>query len=273
MTLLRKALAIKDNDIDDAILDFDFAKNYNKVVLPDTIIKQHKKWIAKSQNFKIDLDFEYCNVTHGITDAFNDFYFLHKNIFVLEGEYNYHRDIGIKEIGRIGEIEPNSALIISYPFSATGTVHPDWQNIINVCESLNISVFLDLCLFGVAYDCELVIPKCVTHCAFSFSKAFNTGSYRTGFLYTREKYNTPLFHQNLWIYNNQLGSLIHQYLMHEFNVDYIVDKYKLRSVEICNEHNINPTNTVIFGTSNDDKWNKFERTIINRMCLSHILSV
>ena len=228
----------------------------------------------KSEANKIAIiDFSNAYITSGVTDAFNDFYFHYKDICVLKGEYSYHKDLGIKEIDHIGEIKPYSALIISYPFSATGSVHPDWNNIISICEARHVSVFLDVCLFGVAYNLNLTVPNCVTHIAFSFSKMFDTACYRTGILYTRYKTNTPIANQNAWYYTNHLGAQIHSHIMDTFDCDYIVNKYKHRQIEICSEYDIQVTDTLLFGISSDSKWNYFERGITNRMCVSHLLSV
>ena len=272
MDLIRKAIPIKDTDIDACINQFDF-KNKNKHLIPHELFtKKHRQWIGNSKQFKINFDFNHAYVTYGVTDAFSDFYFQHKKIQVLTGEYNYHKDLGIKELDHIGEIEPYSALIISYPFSATGSEHPDWKNIIEVCEACHVSVFLDVCFFGVAYDLDLSVPECVTHVAFSFSKMFDTACYRTGVLYTRYKKLTPISNQNLYYYHNHLGAQIHNQIMNNFDCDYLTNKHKHKHVEICDAKGIDVTNTLLFGTSNEEKWNLFERGITNRMCLSHMFS-
>lgn len=272
MDLIRKALPIRDTDIDACINQFDF-ENKNKHIIPHELFtKKHRNWISNSKNFKIDFDFDNAYITYGITDAFNDFYFQNKTIQVLKGEYNYHKDLGIKQLNHIGEIEPYSALIISYPFSATGSVHPDWHNIISTCEERNVSIFLDVCFFGVAYNLDLTVPDCVTHIAFSFSKMFDTACYRTGVMYTRYKKLTPIANQNSYYYHNHLGAQIHTYIMNNFDCDYLINKYKHKQIEICDSYDLYITNTLLFGTSNDKKWNTFERGITNRMCLSHLLS-
>ena len=273
MEPIRKALPIKDISITNTINNFDFASNHSNFILPEVFVKKHKSWVESSKNFNIKIDFSNAYITYGITDAFNDFYFLHKEISVLKGEYSYHRDLGIKELDDIGYIKPYTALIISFPFSATGNPHKDWERIIETCNQRHISVFLDLCFFGVSYDCEIVIPECVTHCAFSFSKTFNTSCFRTGVLYTRYEQKTPIQNQNTWLYHNQLGALIHYQLMCEYSADYIVDKYLKSSKEVCKKFNIDCTNTIIFGTSDNTIWNRFERDITNRMCISNLLSV
>lgn len=272
MKPIRKAIPVKDNEIKNTIDCFDFANQHSNLILPQTFVEKHKSWIQSSKNFAIEMEFTNAYITYGVTDAFNDFYFLHKDISVLKGEYSYHRDIGLKELDDIGQIKPYSALIISYPFSATGKPHNDWNRIIETCNERHINVFLDLCLFGVSYDCKLQMPECVTHCAFSFSKTFATSAFRTGVLYTRYSQQTPIANQNKWFYHNQLGAQIHYTLMNKHSADYIVDKYLESSIEVCDYFNIEKTNTIIFGTSNKEKWNRFERSVTNRMCISELLN-
>jgi len=269
---IRKAIPVKDENVKNTIDCFDFVNQHSKLILPQTFAEKHKTWVESSKNFRVKIEFDHAYVTYGVTDAFNDFYFLHNNISVLKGEYSYHRDLGINVLDDIGYIKPYTALIISFPFSATGKPHKDWKRIIEICEQRHIDVFLDLCLFGVSYDCDLEIPDCVTHCAFSFSKTFASSCFRTGILYTRYKQQTPIANQNAWFYHNQLGAQIHYDLMCKHSPDYIVDKYLKSSLEICKKFNIEPTNTIIFGTSDDDKWNRFNRDITNRMCISELLS-
>ena len=55
----------------------------------------YHKWILSSNNFYITgLDnFTDRFVTNGVTESFNDFYYINKNVCVLKGEYTYHRDL------------------------------------------------------------------------------------------------------------------------------------------------------------------------------------
>lgn len=275
--MIRKAKPIVDLDIIDCIKETDYIKITSDLPIAFNtyeFFKAHMNWVNSCENFKIhNLHNMTPLITNGVTDAFNDFYFLNNNIHVMQGEYTYHRDLGFKVLEDIENIEPNSALIISYPFSATGNVHKYWNKIIDVCEKMNINVFVDCCLFGISKVDDLDTSKrCITHVAFSFSKTFSTAGNRTGVLYTCDNRFTPIRNQNAHFYTNMMGQIMHHKLMMNFSPDYIFNKYRSKQLKLCNTNSLNPSDTVIFGISDDKRFDHFERdNYTNRICLSYAL--
>lgn len=275
---IRKAKAIVDEDVIEVGSSVNvFNDSYDFSILHDqmSFIEQYDKWIHSSQKFKIKgLDkFKVRLVTNGVTDAFSDFYIANKTISVMQGEYTYHRDLGYPVLDNIHTIPSYTALIISYPFSATGNVHPDWEKIMTVCEDKKIKVFVDCCLFGVSEVPTLDLNHdCITDVAFSFSKTFATGGLRTGILYRREERKTPLELLNSHFYTQMAGMKIHSELMKEFSPDYMCNKYRQKQIELAKKLEIEPSDSVIFGISKEEKHNHFERDgYINRLCLSYAL--
>jgi len=275
---IRKAKAIVDEDVIEVGSSVKiFNDSYDFSILHDqmSFIEQYDKWIHSSQKFKIKgLDkFKVRLVTNGVTDAFSDFYIANKTISVMQGEYTYHRDLGYPVLDNIHTIPSYTALIISYPFSATGNVHPDWEKIMTVCEDKKIKVFVDCCLFGVSEVPTLDLNHdCITDVAFSFSKTFATGGLRTGILYRREERKTPLELLNSHFYTQMAGMKIHSELMKEFSPDYMCNKYRQKQIELAKKLEIEPSDSVIFGISKEEKHNHFERDgYINRLCLSYAL--
>jgi hypothetical protein len=53
---------------------------------------------------------------------------------------------------------------------------------------------------------------------------------------------------------------LHMKLMTEFSSDYIVDKYRLKQMDLCKEHNLEASDCVLFGLDNG-----------LRQCLSPVL--
>ena len=275
---IRKAKAIVDEDVIEVGSSVDiFNDSYDFSILHDQIafIEQYDKWIHSSKKFKIEgLDkFKNRLITNGITDAFTDFYETTIDLNVLRGEYTYHRDLGIPVLDTYEDIPNSGSLIISYPFSATGNVHFDWDRIMDTCKKRNVDVFIDCCLFGVAEVPRLNLNHdCITHVAFSFSKTFATGGLRTGMLYKRNIERTALQLQNEHFYTQMAGMKIHSELMKEFSPDYMCNKYRHKQIELAKELEIEPSDSVIFGISTKDKDNHFERDgYINRLCLSYAL--
>ena len=255
-----------------------YNENADSLIVNNQIefVELYTNWILSSKIFEIKSLNRFSNryITNGVTNAFDDFYFIHKNnITVLKGEYPYHRDIGFTVVTDIKDIPNNSGLIISYPFSATGNVHESWEEIIEYCCDNNISIFIDCCLFGVSsVDTLDLSHPCITHVAFSLSKIFGTGGARLGLMFTSHLDYTPISNQNKWFYTNMAGQIIHTSLLKNFSPDYIFNKYRSKQLEICNNLDIVPSNTVLFGLSSDDKWKEFNRDgYINRMCISYAI--
>lgn len=275
--MIRKAKPIVDLDIISSMKNIEYITKTSDLPIVENqfeFLHLHRKWIKSSKNFKISglNDFDSL-VTYGVTDAFNDFYFINSKIYVLRGEYTYHRDLGYPVLDDINQIPSHTSLIVSYPFSATGNVHPNWENIIRICEERSVKVFIDCCLFGISKVDKLdVSSPCITHVAFSFSKTFATAGNRTGVLYTKDKTFTPLRNQNDHFYTNMIGQLMHMKLMSSFSPDYIYDKYRRKQEELCTNFGIDISDTVIFGTSSSSDFDYFERDgYTNRICITYSL--
>ena len=298
---IRKAKPIIDSEVVAVMSTVDFINNStDHSILFDqfAFVEAYDTWIHTSELFKISgletfphrlvtngiteafgdfyevyTNFPHRSVTNEITEAFGDFYEAYTNLQVMRGEYTYHRDLGIEVLDDYNDIEEHSALIISYPFSATGNVHPEWDKIIDVCNKRNVSVFVDCCLFGVAEIDDLDVQiDCITHVAFSFSKTFGTGGLRTGMLYKKNVDKTQVELLNSHFYTQMAGMKLHYKLMQHFTPDYICHKYRDKQVELANSLDIEPSDTVIFGISTDKKYDHFERdAYINRLCLSYAL--
>jgi len=251
-----KAIPIHDTSIKDFINTREI--HLNKIFAPQVFVKQHRKWI-KNNTFRIvGLDsFKYGYVTAGVTEAFNEVY--RERCYVLDGEYSYHKDIGIP-ISNYKDIPFGSRLIISYPFAATGNPHEDWNDIIQHCITWGIDVFVDACLAGVSLGKLDLTHSCITHVAFSFSKAFNTGHIRCGVVYTTESYSSPASVTNKHLYLNHSSMLLHLDLMNNFTSDWIFKKYRMDQIKLCEEHNLKQSDCVLFGLENN-----------KRQCLSRSL--
>ena len=45
------------------------------------------------------------------------------------------------------DIKKNDAVVISLPFSDTGSKHQDMEKLIDLCDRLNVPVLIDCCYF------------------------------------------------------------------------------------------------------------------------------
>ena len=252
----KKAIAIRDPEISDFV--FSQGLNITGPFLPSKFVEKHRQWLKNNSFYIQGLDkFEYGYVTAGCTEAFAEVY--KERCYVLKGEYPYHRDSKMAIESSLNNIPFGSRLIISYPFAATGNPHSDWKTILEYCQKKNIRIFVDACLAGVSIGKLDLNHPTITHVAFSFSKAFNTGIIRCGVVYSNEE-NTPASTLNKFLYINHPSIELHLKIMENYSSDYIVDKYRLKQIDLCKEHNLEVSDCVLFGLENG-----------LRQCLSPVL--
>lgn len=244
----------------------------------DQFFKTFELWMGKKTHSKIigaDLWTKY--ITEGATGAFLNFdiKYREKQTYVLKGEYPFHGMCGAKVIGNIEEISSQGKFIISYPFSATGEVHPDMEEVLSFCEKKNIPVMVDCALLNISKveNFDINKYKCVEALTLSLSKSFSSGRFRTGVCFCREEWNqAPMAILNEWSYINHLNLNVHIRLMTNFGVDYVLNKYKPVQLEICNSLGVKESSCVLFGLSFDEKYKEFSRSgVINRLCLANLL--
>ena len=223
----------------------------NKIYAPQVFVQQHRKWLENNTFRIVGLDsFKYGYVTAGVTEAFNEVY--RERCYVLEGEYSYHKDIGTP-ISNYNDIPLGSRLIISYPFASTGNPHEEWNDIVQHCIEWDIEIFVDACLAGVSLGKLDLEHSCITHVAFSFSKAFNTGHIRCGVVYTNQPYSSPASVTNKHLYLNHLSMLLHLELMNNFTSDWVFQKYRIQQIKICEKHNLTQSDCVLFGLKDNQR--------------------
>tara|TARA_R110001632_G_scaffold27557_2_gene73993 strand:+ start:119 stop:934 length:816 start_codon:yes stop_codon:yes gene_type:complete len=244
-----KAIAIRDPEVADFIKTIKV--QFDAFASPIHFIKHHREWLVNNTFYINGLDeFENAYVTAGVTEAFNEVY--KDECFVLEGEYSYHKDLGIPIVD-YKNIPNGSRLIISYPFAATGNPHNQWKDILNHCEKNNIKIFVDACLAGVSLGRIDLRYPCITHIAFSFSKAFNTGHLRSGVVYTKSNDASPASITNKHFYLNHLSMVLHTELMNQFSSDFIFHKHRLKQIDLCKEHSLIQSDCVLFGLDNNQR--------------------
>lgn len=244
-----KAIAIQDSVIKEFIENTGI--HFNKIYAPTVFVRQHRQWLKNNTFRVVGLDmFKNGYVTAGVTEAFNEVY--REPCYVLEDEYSYHKDIGIA-VADYTKIPTGSRLIISYPFAATGNAHTNWSEILKYCTKNQVSVFVDACLAGVSLGKLDLTHSCITHVAFSFSKAFNTGHLRCGVVYTNETASSPASVTNKHLYLNYTSMLLHLDLMNNFASDWVFKKYRMDQIKLCEEHNLVQSDCVLFGLKDNQR--------------------
>lgn len=280
--ITKSAMPINDKEIVQFLSSLDFSQLLNHSPpspageYSEDFIKEFKNWSDLNRKMPVFLDWP-CLITSGTTESFLDFNLCHKKreTFVLKGEYPYHCSLGATAVDSYTKIPSNQKLIISYPFSASGNIYPDFEKVLNYCTQKNIIVLIDCALLFISNIEILDFAKyeCVERIAFSLSKNFSSGRFRSGVSLIRNiDKKSHLALVNEWSYINHLSLSIHIELMKRFDCSYIFNKYRKDQLEICQNLNVRPSDTVIFGLSENEEHKSYSRSgFINRLCISDLL--
>ena len=230
--------------------------------------------------------------SEGSTQAFDSFYFRHRHrrFRCFAGEYFYHLKTWISngvDWSFISESDPlmhGDALVLSVPFCDTVSPIKNNDLLMSMCEAQNIPVLLDLCYWPISHDLHVdLCYTCIDTVAFSLSKAWPVGTARIGMRYTRPStFDGQKLHHSIG-YNNNLGALIGNVLLDNFEPDWIYTSRQTKYKTVCEIFNLQSTNSVNFGIG-DSSWNRYNRRellksyqldfdpglFVNRICVNRV---
>jgi hypothetical protein len=224
-------------------------------------------WIqAHKSNTVQGLDQYQIDYSAGTTQCFDSFYFRHRHrrFRCYTGEYFYHLKTWISNqvnwsfITDSDPVGKDDAVIISMPFCDTGSLHPDYDSLINCCEQLGVPVLVDCCYYPISGGLDIdVSSTCIDTVAFSLSKAFPIANLRIGVRYTRNIFDGQKLHDSI-NYNNTLSAYVGLQLIRRFSSDYIYQTYQHKQKTVCDYFELTPGNAVMFAVG-DSNWNQYSR--------------
>lgn len=233
----------------------------------DDFLDLHRDWVLSSKNNKIvGLDnFKFRCYSNGTSEGFDKFYLANKNrrFRCFRGEYLYHklawRDGFEWDYINDLDISHNDAVVISLPFADTGNCHEKYKKLLTKCDYLQVPVLVDCAYFGICKNIEFDLNySCITDVMFSLSKAFPVANARIGIRYSKTDTDDTLFVYKKIDYVNRIGACIGTKFLENFSPDYIPNKYEAMQKNICNELNVIPSNTVLFGIAHIG-WPEYNR--------------
>lgn len=251
-----------------------------------------REWINYSKNKSLlGLDkFSFADYTQGTSQTFDQFILRHskdREIIVLNGDFQYHACLGkhveFKYVDYPHHLEgilrgPGlHALLISAPFSDFGVIHPDFENIMQICDVHDIPVCLDLAYWGIAKNVHINLNKfpAIKEVTCSLSKPFYTlENHRVGVRFTKDYVDDGVSMLNeVKMANNYSMALGIEY-MKNFSPDYNWEKFKSAYEDVCHENDLVWTDTVIFGLGDDVRHAEFNRGVTGnyRVCISEWLA-
>lgn len=229
-------------------------------------VEEYKDWIFSYDGNISGLPSNYY-ITSGITDALNQTYALYNKIGIFEGEYGYHSLVLEERV--IYKLDEADVIIISHPFSADGNCSHEK---IKQADKLGIPIIIDCAYFGICNNnisFDFSSYNNIKGVAFSLSKTFGTGWHRVGLLFTNEKYPCSVYED--WNYDLIASAEAHFDLLSSIGPNYMYKKYRSTQEEICDQLDLVPSDTLIFGVDYTEKYNEYKRGKVNRVCISNLI--
>jgi hypothetical protein len=266
-----------------AVLDHYRAFEFNQISL-EHYVRCWRQWITASKDKTLlGLEqFSHADFVNGTSQTFDHFWLRHRHRHpvALKGEFQYHacvnRPHGFRYVDSALDLDAGDCLVISAPFSDYGCQHPDWTEILNRCDQLAIPVCLDMAYWGISQGVHLDLSDryCVQQITCSLSKPFWTlENHRIGVRFSRDYNNDGISMINEVQMQNIFSMSLAVHFMQQFDCDWISDKFRSAQIAVCEQLELTPAPTMIFGHGGD-QYHGFNRGISgnNRVCISEYLN-
>lgn len=171
------------------------------------------------------------------------------------------------------DLKPNDCLIVSLPFSGNGTTLKNLDDVLDVCDRLDIPVMIDASYYGIGFDVKYDLTHlCITDFVCSLSKNYYCNDIRVGIRFTRapidDGISAALFMANTF---NKFGGYVGHQLLNNFSHKWFIDRYKTDYINACQDFGLIPTQTITLALGNE-KYKEFTRGDYVRVCLSRAIS-
>jgi len=276
MQFTKRTQLIIDQEVTEYYQNFSFAEtdldNYANV---------WKNWLFTTQNKILNgLDeFTFADFANGTSQTFDHFYLTNsqRQLVTFKGDFQYHqctaKSLGITIVDNHSQLQPGQALIISAPFSDFGSMHPEFDTIMALCDQYKIPVCLDLAYWGIArnINLDLKLYPAITQITSSLSKPFHSlEKHRVGIRLSKIYLNDGISMINEVGLQNSYSMSLGCYFMKKFSCDWAWNKYQKKYTEICQTHELEQTDTVIFALGDTQRHSQFNRGIPgnHRICIS-----
>ncbi len=280
--------AIQDAEVTAELEDFvlstnlweGFFKADGDINMHNVFCSEYLDWIqANKRNNILGIDhFHYATMTNGTSESFQMFMMRHNNrkFKFFKGDFMMHKvasNIMLNDwswIYEAGEVTADSAVIISCPFSDFGSEHPQMEELLNICDSWNVPVLIDMAYFGMCHDIEIDLShKCIEEVTFSLGKTFPIIGARAGMRLNKKEVDDAVLFANQHGIVNNFGAMIGLTCIETWDSDYIVRKYKDTQLQVCDILDVDASKCIIFATSEDETWQTLNRgNKSSRLCIA-----
>ena len=244
-------------------------------------LKNYREWFVQGHNINGFERYNELAFSNGTTETFDKFYHKHtdKRLRIFKGEYFYHQMMGriYKKFAWIDEdeLKEGDVLVTSVPFSDTGNVHENLDELLQVCESKNIPVLIDLAYINISQPLKLNLNyNCIDTITTSLSKIFPIEHFRVGIRLQQKRLDDQMYACNEGEYINHYSVALGQHMIDMFPNNFIVKKYIEKQKVMCNTLGVEQSSCVIFGIDKNGKYDQYNRGgKTNRLCFSRIWDV
>lgn len=202
-----------------------------------------KEWLSPI----IDLSGFYVYPADGITGAINYWLSREKRTVLRQvGDYEWVNSTG------------NEVLYMTSPSSIDGNY---------TTIPTDIPVVLDIAYVGSTAIRKIELPDNVEKVFYSLSKPFGMQNIRTGWYFTKRP--DVMLHKLTYEahYYNYFAHACAESIISKFDIDYAYKYYIERQLEICNEYNLTPSDSVWLATSEDEQYKDYIRKHLARLSL------
>ena len=242
-------------------------------------LHDYSKWFRAGKDFTGIEKFSNVDFSAGTTDTFYMFYFRHvnKRLRLFKDEYFVHHMIArnyFKDHKLIDQapLEIGDVVVMSCPFSNTGTLPENFYDILERCDQLKIPVMLDLAYINISNISNLNLQyDCIQTVTTSLSKVFPVENFRIGIRFERKLYDDPMVAVNQNNYLNLHSVHIGHTLIKKFSNSWLFNKYREKQITQCEQLGLETSDCVIFGLAKKGKFDEYNRGgSKTRLCFSRI---
>ena len=257
--------------------------NHDKV--KNDYFKTFKEWMFSTHNVQGHQQYDQICYTHGTTETFSQFYIRYRNakrLRIKKGDYFYHSMMQKLWYGdRFAwldedKIREGDVVAVSVPFSQTGDVPENLEDILNECDKKSVPVLLDMAYLNIAKGLDINLEHtCIEYITSSLSKVFPLELSRVGIRLQKKKFEDQLYviNEDGYNYVNLQNCYVATKLMEQFPADYIYDKYSLKQKQYCEQLDLVPSKCVIFGIDHKGQYPQYKRREDDkeaRLCFSRV---
>lgn len=224
----------------------DWFENSQKIIPYSDFIPLADEWFKSTKINDIQgwENFSCVDVIMGCTHFIESFVLRYgwDGMQILTDEYSYYTLVGGKYGTELGQLRPNTPLIISLPNWRYADLRPEWPELLKECESKNIDIHIDFAWITTSRDIQIdVSHPCIKSFAMSMSK-YGLEWNRIGLRWSRQRHADAIT-----MFNHYYGSVntaqtsCGAFMINNIPRDYVWNTYGDDHFKLCQQLDLIPT--------------------------------